>query len=73
MSELICGTETESQTLKTDLWLPKGTGGAGGDGLGVWNWHMHAVLCGVNGQWGPAEEHGVLYAIFCDNLYGKRS
>ena len=24
------------------------------DGLGIWNWHMHTVVCGMTGQWGPA-------------------
>ena len=27
---LLTKAETESQTLKTNLWLPKGTGGGGG-------------------------------------------
>ena len=44
--ELICKTKKDSQTLKTNLWLPKGTGGGkewtGGLGLayaycGMWN------------------------------------
>ena len=47
MISLICGilkrdanepiyrTETESQTLKINLRLPKGTGGGGREGLGV--------------------------------------
>ena len=29
-NELIYKTETDSQTLKTYLWLPKGKGGGGG-------------------------------------------
>ena len=28
-NELIYKTETDSQNLKTNLWLPKGTGGGG--------------------------------------------
>ena len=48
-------TETDSQILKANLWLPKGTGGGGErDGLGVWDWHMHIVLYGMTGLWGPA-------------------
>ena len=45
INELICITETDSQTLKTNLWLSKGTGG-GGEGLAyahcsIWNdWPM---------------------------------
>ena len=36
-NELICRTETDLQILKTNLWLPKGTGfGEGGtEGLGL--------------------------------------
>ena len=35
-NELIYKTETDSQTERTDLWLPKGEGW-GRDTLGVWN------------------------------------
>ena len=52
-NELICRTETDSQTLKTDLQLPKGQM-AGRDGLEIWNWHMHTAVHGMTGQWGPA-------------------
>ena len=52
-NELLCRTETNSQTLKTNLWLPKGQV-AGRDGLGVWDWHMHIVVCGITAQRGPA-------------------
>ena len=34
--KLICETETESRTWRTDLWLPKGTG-VGKDWIGVWD------------------------------------
>ena len=33
--EPIYKTETDSQTWRTDSWLPRGRG-EGGDGLGVW-------------------------------------
>ena len=70
-NELICRTETDSQTLKTNLWLPKGTGG--GDrwigGLGL---DMHTVVYGMTGQWGPVTQNRELYLILCDNLHGKR-
>ena len=39
-NELIYKTETDSQTSKTNLWLPKGKGWGGGGGqdkLGVWD------------------------------------
>ena len=35
---------------QTNLWLPK----VGGDGLGVWDWHMHTMVPGMIGQQGPA-------------------
>ena len=54
-NEFICRTEMDSQTLKTNLKLPNGTGGWGGrDGQGVWNWHMHTEVYGMIGHWGPA-------------------
>ena len=70
-NEFICRTETDSQTLKANLWLPNGTI-RGRYGLGVWNWHMHTVVYGMDGQWGTSVEHRELYPIFCDNLCGKR-
>ena len=46
--------QKQTQTLKTNLWLAKGIGGGGRDGLGVWDWHMHTEVYGMIGQWGPA-------------------
>ena len=40
--------------------------------LGVWDWHMHTTVYGMDGHWGPAVQHGELYSIFYDNLHGKR-
>ena len=40
-NELICRTETDSQILN------KGDRGAGRNGLGIWNWHRHTVVCGM--------------------------
>ena len=65
--ELICGTETDSQTLKTNLWLPKGTGVCVG---GVWGWTGGVGLAyatevyGMIDQQRPAVEHRELYPIF---------
>ena len=36
-NEVIYKTETDSQTLKTNLWLTKGKGKGGRDKLGVWD------------------------------------
>ena len=52
-NEIICRTETDSKTLRTNLGLPKGIG-RGRDGLGTWDWHMHTEVYGMAGQWGPA-------------------
>ena len=46
-NELIYKTETDQQTSKTNLWLPKGTSR---DGLGVWDWHMRCVVYRMDGQ-----------------------
>ena len=52
-NELTFRIETDSQTLKTKLWLQKWKG-AMRNGLGVWDWHMHTEVYGMIGQWGPA-------------------
>ena len=54
-NELICRAEAASQTLKINLWLLKGTGGVGRDGLGIWDWHMHTGIYAMIGQQGPPE------------------
>jgi len=51
--ELICGVEKDTQSLKSNTWLPKWTAGAG-NGLGFSDWHMHVVVYGITGQWGAA-------------------
>ena len=48
-NELTCRTETDSQTLETNLWLPKGTCREEGE-TGVWDWRMHTVVYGMTGQ-----------------------
>ena len=52
-SELIYKIGKDSQTSKTNSWLPKGKGG-GRDGLRGWHWHMHTVVYRMTGQCGPA-------------------
>ena len=46
--------------------------GGGGEVLKVGDWHVYTMVHGMDGQWGPAEQHRELYPLFCDNLYGKR-
>ena len=70
VSHFMCRTETNSETLQTHLWFPKGTG-SGRNGLGVWDWHMHAEARGMIGQRGPAVKHREFYPIFGDHLWGK--
>ena len=46
--------QTHSQTLKTNTWLPKGTGVGAGELLGVWD--RHCAHCDTWNDWpmGPA-------------------
>ena len=50
--EIISRIETDFQTVKTNLWLPKGTGWREGR-IGYLDWHMHTVVYGMVSQWGP--------------------
>ena len=43
-------TEPDLQTLKTNLRLPKGEGRRGGMGWGIWDWHLHTIVYGMDGQ-----------------------
>ena len=66
-------TERDSQNLKTNLWLQKGTGGERRDGLGIRDWHLHTEVYWTIAQWGSAVWHRELYPLFCDGLCGKRT
>ena len=60
-NELNCRKKTNLQTLKTNLGLPKKTGGGREGWTGVWVWHRHTVVYGMTGQWGPAiEQYSVI-------------
>ena len=37
-----------------------------------WNWHVHTIVYGADGQQGPAVQHRELSPIFFDNIYKKR-
>ena len=50
--DIIYKTEADSQTSKTNLWLPKGTLW-GRDGPGGWDWHVHTIVYRMDGQRGP--------------------
>ena len=62
----------QKQILKTNLWLPKGTGGWK-DGMGIWDWHMRPVVYGMTGQQGPAVLHRELYPVFCDKSMQEKN
>ena len=49
-SETVCQTETDSQTQKTNLWLPKGEGGR--DKLGVWDQQIQTAIHKIEKQQG---------------------
>ena len=68
-NELLCRTETYSQTLK-NLWLLKGTGWWR-EGLGVWDGHMHTEVYGMIGQQGPAVQHRELYPYSVTIMWEK--
>ena len=64
--------QKQTQTLKINLWLPKGTGWGkewtGGLGLVYAHW-----VYGMIRQWGSAVQHREFYSVFCDSSYGKES
>ena len=64
--------ETDSQIQRTDLWLPEGRGGVGGDGLGVSDQKMKTIMYRIDKQQGPTRQHRELYSISCiQNHNGK--
>ena len=71
-NELIYKIETDSQTLKTNIWLPKGKkSGSRRDALGVWEWQVHTFVYVMDDHWGPVVYHRESYSIFYDTLYGN--
>ena len=44
--------QKQTQTSKTNLWLPKGKGG-GRDKSGVWDKHIHTTIYKIDKQQGP--------------------
>ena len=69
INELIYKPEIDSQTQKTNLWLPEGMAGGGGvDKLGVWDQQIHTTVYKVGKQQGPIVSHRELYSMSCNNL-----
>ena len=69
--KLVYKTETDSQTQRTDLWLPMRR--EMGDGLEVWDEQTRAVVHRMDGQQGPTAQHKGLYSIPCDKPSWKRT
>ena len=55
--------QKQTQTLKTNLWLPKGKWV--GSKLGVWDQQIQTVYKIVKQQ-GPAVQHRELYSVSCN-------
>ena len=65
--------QKDSQTWKTNLWLPKRK--AGGRGINQEfgsNIYTQLYIKQINQQ-GPNVQHRELYSIFCNNYMGKES
>ena len=65
-NELIYKTETDLQTQKTKLWLPKGKGER--SKLGVWYQQIQTTIYNTDKQQGHTVQHRELYSISCNNL-----
>ena len=63
-NEIIYKAETDLQTQKTNLWLPKGKEGR--DKLGVWDQQIQTTI--LNKQQGPTVQHRELYSISYNKL-----
>ena len=59
-------TERDSQTLRTNLWLPGGRM-RGRDSWGVWDGHVHTAIFKMDNQQGPTAWHREV----CSMLYGS--
>ena len=58
--------------FQNTLMLTKRKMWGGRDGLGVWNWHKHSIVYGIDGQWGPAStENSIQYSVI--TYMGKES
>ena len=70
-NELIYKKEIDSQTQKTNLWLPKGDKGWRGinEMLGI---NIHTIIHKIGRPQGPTIEHRGLHSISSDKLWWKR-
>ena len=49
--------KTDSQTQKTNLWLPKEKWGGERDELGVWDQQIQTAICKIDKQQGSTVQH----------------
>ena len=66
-NELIYKTETDPQTYRMNLWLPKGT-----DSWGVWDQHGHTAVFKTDNHPGPTVQHRELFSMLRGRLDGRR-
>ena len=65
-NELIYKPETDSQTQKTNLWLPKAIGGQGGkDRAGAWHWMIRTVTSETVAARLYCAAQGTIASILC--------
>ena len=57
-NEPIYKTETDSQTQRTDLQLPRRR-----EGLGVWDQQMQSIIYRMDKEEGPTVQHREIYSI----------
>ena len=69
-NDLIHETETDSQTQRTDLWLPRRRGWQR-DGLGLWDWQMQTIIYRMDKEQGPTIAQGTKMQYPVINHNGK--
>ena len=62
-----CENRKRATDLGSRLRLPGGKGG-GGDKLGVWGWHVHTAVYGIDDRRGSTAQNKELYSIFRNGL-----
>ena len=72
MNELICKREIDSQTQKTNLWLPKGKGSRRDKLAAVQDEEIHTTIHKRDKQQGPTIQHKELYSVSCKTYNGKK-
>ena len=66
-NEPIYKTETDSQTQKTNLWLPKGKR-VGRGKLGIWDQQIQTTIYQIDKQQGSIVQHSELYSLSFNKL-----